>query len=184
MRSMQSIATAVTTLAIGTVCLAATPWNLEAQTATGSGSQWQRSISVGLPAIEGQTSLTSTIVGVQFTQIRPSRVGLDFSVGTMPYSLSVGTLSVGVRGGLALPLQLSESVMVVPSAGLSFIGGAAIPESKVTTEGGRGYNVGASLIAANKDGSGIRLSATRHQLQRTNIPICLAELGVLLPQKR
>lgn len=175
---------ALIALSVALACIGMTLQSVEAQDAWDSGSPWQRSISVGLPVVETQTSPLLTIVGVQFTQMRPGRVGLDFSVGTMPGSLSEGSLSLGVRGGLALPLQLSRSTLMLPSAGISAFTAAAIPETIIKTSGGRGFNVGVSFIASDSVHNGIRFSTTRHQLRGVKSPIWLMELGFLLPRTR
>ncbi|MCY7378700.1 MAG: hypothetical protein LH467_05085, partial [Gemmatimonadaceae bacterium] len=86
----------------------------------------------------------------------------------------------GARGGVALPLALAPNVLLLPSAGLTLIGGAGA--------GGVGGTWGTNLGAAAVFGSGsmgFRTGVTWHRLNDSADGIWLLEFGVVrIPGRR
>src|SRR5688572_22646140 len=92
--------------------------------------------SVGVLGVNGQSEPALTTVGLQFTQLRPSRISADLAIGTLPAAAFMGFVVVALRGGAALPLRMNANSFLIPSTGLSAIVAAA--------PGGGGGAVGAN----------------------------------------
>ena len=83
-------------------------------------SRWMVGGSVGAIGYGGDFApLEYTTLGMHFTQVRPGALGADFSIGIIPRLLADGFMLIGARGGIALPLALAPSVLLLPSAGLT-----------------------------------------------------------------
>ena len=140
-----------------------------------SRSRWMVGGSVGTLRYNGQFApLELTTVGMHFTQVRPGALGADFSIGIVPRALADGFLLSGARGGVALPLALAPNVLLLPSAGLTLIGGVGA--------GGGGGTWGTNLGAAAVFGSGstgFRTGVTWHRLNDSTDGIWLLEFGVV-----
>lgn len=138
-------------------------------------SRWMVGGSLGaLRFGDAFAPLEYTTVGMHFTKVRPGALGADFSFGIVPRALADGFLLSGTRAGIALPLTLSPSVMVLPSAGLTLIAGAGA--------GGVGGTGGTNLGAAAVFGSGsrgLRTGLTWHRLSEGGEGIWLLEFGVV-----
>jgi hypothetical protein len=130
---------------------------------------WLSAFSVGFPSFEGDMSLMLFTVGGNFTKMGPGKLSPDFSIGTMPYALSFGVIPWAVRGGVALPMQPSENVFIIPSAGLSAV--AAVGA------GGGGAIGGTNLGFAIATRSGARVGITWHRFSDAGT-IMLLEFGV------
>ena len=103
--------------------------------------------------------------------VKPS---LNISIGILPRILADGFLLAGARGGVALPLALAPNVLLLPSAGLTLIGGLGA--------GGGGGTWGSNLGAAAVFGSGstgFRTGVTWHRLNDGGESIWLLEFGVV-----
>src|SRR4029453_9621170 len=112
----------------------------------------------GVPAYEGDALTEMFTIGVHWTQLRPGRLGADFSLGTMPRTLAEGVAVVGARGGVAFPLALSSGGVVLPSAGVSFVGGVGAGGGGGTT----GLNAGIAAVIFGASSVGLRTGVTWH----------------------
>lgn len=139
---------------------------VRAQDSTAQRDQWMSALSFGLPVVDGQTSPILFTVGGNFTKIRPGTLSPDFSVGTMPFALAFGVIGWGARTGLALPMQVSSRLYILPSAGLSMIGVTPGQASFA------GLNTGIALVMT----TGTRLGITWHRLWETE-GVILVEFG-------
>ena len=137
-------------------------------------SRWMVGGSLGSLRYGGEFApLEYTTIGMHFTQVRPGALGADFSIGIVPRALTEGFLLSGARGGIAVPLALTPNVLLLPSAGLTLIGGMGA--------GGVGGTWGSNLGAAAVFGSGstgFRTGVTWHRLSGGGDGIWLLELGV------
>ncbi len=137
-------------------------------------SRWMVGGSVGAIGYGGDFApLEYTTLGMHFTQVRPGALGADFSIGIIPRVLADGFLLAGARAGLALPLALAPNVLLLPSAGLTLIGGLGA--------GGGGGTWGSNVGAATVFGSGstgFRTGVTWHRLSDGGDGIWLLEFGV------
>ena len=138
-------------------------------------SRWMVGGSLGTFRYGGVFApLEYTTIGMHFTQLRPGALGADFSIGIVPRALADGFLLSGARGGVALPLAIAPNVILLPSAGLTLIGGAGA--------GGAGGTWGANLGGAAVFGSGstgLRTGITWHRLSESTAGIWLLEFGVV-----
>src|SRR5689334_1486917 len=133
---------------------------------------WMSGFSLGLPgSSEGAIPQLFT-VGASFTQVRPNHLGGDVSIGTMPYVAAYGLIPIGVRVGLALPVNPVPHVLLIPTGGVSFIG--------AWSPGG-----GGALAGVNAGGSavfytgqiGMKTSLTLHHFADTHEAVWLFEWG-------
>ena len=150
---------AIVACLLGTTAALA-PGTSAAQTAAGTRpSGWLIGGSIGMPTVGGELVPQLLTLGAQFTHVRVNRPGVDFALGTAPRTLGFGVLSFGMRGGVALPLLLAPSVMLLPSAGVSVLGGVGAGGGG----GSAGYNFGLSAVfIPPKDKVAVRAGATRH----------------------
>lgn len=144
--------------------------------ASGSGSPYLLSVSVGIPAAYGETARELYTLGVQWTQWKPGRLSADFAVGTMPRLLANGVLGIGLRGGAALPLEISRGAYLLPSAGVSVIGvaGGGI------ADGAYGPHVGMATVLLGQNNLGVRAGATWNLFREAREGVWLLELGVAI----
>jgi hypothetical protein len=142
---------------------------------------WLVGASIGVPAFDGDASPDLFTVAVHGTQLRPGRLGADFELGTMPRALSEG-LAVGfARAGVALPVQLSQGVLLLPSAGVSLVGAAGSEDAGGTT----GFNAGLAAVLFGAGSVGLRTGVTWHRFGDTGTSLLLGELGLVhIPRSR
>ncbi|MDQ2666133.1 MAG: hypothetical protein M3Z05_09000 [Gemmatimonadota bacterium] len=137
-------------------------------------SSWIAGGSVGsLGATLTPDERISTL-GLHFTQARVGDVGLDLSFGIAPRAIAYGVLLAGTRVGLTLPFQPQPGFMLLPTAGVSFIGIAA--------DGGAAYAPGFNIGGAALIGHGttrLRTGITWHRMRGTNQGLWLVELGLM-----
>lgn len=145
-----------------------TPDSLEA----GRG-EWLAAVTLGVPGVEREPIPQLLTIGGQWTQLRVGRVGADFAIGTMPRILAEGALVLGARGGIALPLALSPNVLVLPSGGVSVLGGAGAGG----VGGVGGYNAGVAAVVLGANGGGLRTGVTWHRFEDAGAAIWLWEIG-------
>jgi hypothetical protein len=111
---------------------------------------------------------------MNFTQMRPGRLGADFAIGTMPRAFAFGAGVLGARAGVVLPIAPSADVLFLPSAGVSLVGGAG--------EGGGGaiggFNAGAAMVLWTND-VGFRSGITWHRFQDFRESVWLVEIGIV-----
>ena len=55
---------------------------------------WLVGASVGVPLVDGAAIPDLFTIGINWTQLRPGRLGADFSLGTMPRALTEGVIGV------------------------------------------------------------------------------------------
>jgi hypothetical protein len=134
---------------------------------------WLVGGSVGVPGYGSEPVVELFTVGIHWTQFRPGRLGADISVGTMPRVVAEGVAVVGVRAGVALPLALSPHMLLLPSAGVSAIGGAGAGGGG----GLAGLNAGVAAVAFGMSRTGLRIGVTWHRFPDTRGALWLAELG-------
>jgi hypothetical protein len=128
-------------------------------------------VSIGMPAYGGQPIPQLFTVGVNATGTSPGRIVPDFSIGTMPRTLSEGLVVLGLRGGVALPLTLAPNFTLLPSAGISLIGASV---------GGGIAGVNAGVAGVIWTGAtGIRSGVTWHHFQNSRTGVWLIELGLV-----
>jgi hypothetical protein len=146
----------------------------DVDTASAPAADWLVSASFGVPGFRSQPILELFTIGMQWTQFRPGRLGGDFSLGTMPRLLAEGALVLGFRGGTALPIAVTPNLVVVPSAGVSLIGGAG--------QGGgggvAGLNGGLAVVLFGTGTTGLRTGITWHRFEDTRAAVWLVEMGV------
>ena len=138
---------------------------------------WVHGGSLGMVAA-GRDRITT--VGLHFTQARVGHVGLDFSFGTAPTAIPSGVLTVAARGGLTRPIELRRDVLLLPSAGLSYLGAAS-------GYGGAeifGYNIGGAAFLG-VGTTRVRTGVTWHRMRDVDRGYWLLELGfVNFPDQR
>lgn len=144
--------------------------------AGGSGSPYLLSVSVGIPAAYGETARELYTLGVQWTQWKPGRLSADVAVGTMPRLLANSVLGIGLRGGAALPLELTRGAYLLPSAGVSVIGVAG----GGVTDGAYGPHVGLATVLLGQNNLGLRAGATWNLFREAREGVWLLELGVAI----
>lgn len=152
----------------------------EADTVSHGGGGWLFGASVGVPGYRGEPAPELFTVGFQWTQLSPHRLGADFSLGTMPRLLAEGVAVVGFRAGVAAPLTLAPSVLLLPSAGVSVIGGMGGGGAGGTT----GLNAGVAAVVRQTGSVGLRTGITWHRFQDTEAALWLFEVGVVRAPSR
>lgn len=141
-----------------------------------SQSGWLLGASIGVPGSRLGPMLELFTVGIHGTHVRaPGQLGFDYSIGSMPRALAEGIFVLGVRAGVALPLALSPRALLLPSTGVSVIGGAG-------GGGGAafgGVNAGISGVAFGTSGAGMRAGITWHRFEDSRAAVWLVEFGVV-----
>ncbi len=158
------------------LCLATAASRASAQTGetSGSGSPSLLTVSVGIPAANGETARELYTIGVQWTQWKPGRLALDLAAGTMPRLLANNVLGIGLRGGAALPLEITQGVYLLPSAGVSVIAGAGGGGA----DGAYGPHLGLAGVLLGQNNLGLRAGATWNRFREARNGVWLLELGV------
>jgi hypothetical protein len=134
---------------------------------------WLVGASFGVPGYGTEPLVELFTIGIQWTQVRPGRLGADFSLGTIPRALVEGVVVVGFRAGAALPLAFSSGLLLLPSAGLSFIGGVGQGGGGGTA----GLNAGVSAVFFGTQATGLRTGVTWHRFPDTGGALWLLEMG-------
>jgi hypothetical protein len=135
---------------------------------------WVIGASIGMPGYGKEAAPELFTVGMNVTQIKAGRLGADISVGTMPRAFTGGAAVVGARAGGVLPIALAPDVLLLPSAGLSLLGGAG--DGAVT--GLAGVNAGIAAVVWTGP-IGVRTGITWHHFQNARGAIWLVELGIV-----
>lgn len=139
---------------------------------------WAVGGSIGLPGYATRPEPKAFTIGVHGTQVQPGRLGADIYAGVLPYVLTVGMLAVAGRGGLVLPLAVSEDVLLLPSGGASVIGAFGAGGAGAQP----GLNIGATALVFNEGSTGFRASITWHRFRGANAGIWLVEIGFVRQQ--
>jgi hypothetical protein len=131
-------------------------------------------VSAGIPGYEREAVPELFTIGLNVSQTRPGRLGADFSIGTMPRALIARAAVLGARAGVVLPIAPTPDILVLPSAGVSLLGGVG--------EGGAaalaGVNAGIATVIWSGD-VGVRTGITWHHFQDARGAIWLVEFGVV-----
>ncbi len=141
---------------------------------------WLFGASVGVPGYEGGAVPELFTVGVNWTQLRPGRLGADVAIGTMPRALAEGLAAVGARAGVALPLALSRGVVLLPSGGVSLLGGVGAGGGAATA----GLNAGVAAVLGPAGGAGLRTGVTWHRFGEAGGGLWLVEVGAVRGPRR
>jgi hypothetical protein len=161
-------------LALMLVLAGGTPAQGQDSTATPSGG-WMLGASLGMFGV-GTESLPLELFtfGMHWTQVRPGHLGADVSIGTVPRVLAEGVVIAAARLGVTYPLSVAPGVLLLPTAGLSVIGGAGAGGAGATT----GYNLGGAVVLGTGP-VGFRAGATWHRLDLSSSAVWLVELGIV-----
>lgn len=140
--------------------------------------RWLVGGSIGVPGYGGEVVPSLFTIAVHGTRVRRGRIGPELFVGTMPRALFEGVLAVGARSGLTWAAPLSENVLLMPSAGVSFLGG-------IGPGGGGaelGANAGLSAVAIENSSGGFRVGMTWHAFPGLGGSLWLLEFGFIASQ--
>jgi hypothetical protein len=143
-------------------------------------SGWLVGGSLGVPGYGRQSVPELMTVGLHWTRLQPGRIGGDFAIGTMPRAFVEGVMVLGGRAGVALPLALSPSILVLPSGGVSLIGGAGGGGAG----GVAGFNAGVAAVLSGASSAGMRVGITWHRFQDTREAVWLLEFGIVRIPRR
>lgn len=136
---------------------------------------WMNGASIGLPAVGLEVGPELFTIGFHRTRVRSDHPGSDFSIGIMPRFLAEGLIAVGARAGLALPLALSSNAVLLPSAGVSFIGVTGIGGGNALA----GLNAGVAALMLDEGMAGVRVGITWHRFRE--LTVWLVEFGFMTP---
>ena len=138
--------------------------------------------SIGAPGYRSSIATELVTLGAHWTQLTPGQPGFDVSVGTLPRFLVDGLVVLGARAGLAVPLVVGERFVLLPSAGVSGLGGIG----SYGMGGTYGFNAGvAAVLQSDFDSEGLRVGITWHQFDGAPAGLYLLEVGwVRIPRNR
>jgi hypothetical protein len=151
---------------------AATP--VSAQEDTSARDGWIVGPLVGVPGVGRESAAELFTLGVGGTRLVPNRPGVDLAIGFVPRVLSEGLIVLGARAGVALPLALTRDVFLVPSAGLSAVGGLGSGGG-----GGTGGLYGGAAAVVASGPIGFRAGITLHRFGEGSGNFWLAEIGIM-----
>jgi hypothetical protein len=129
-------------------------------------------MTLGVPGYERQAQPDLLILGLNIIDAKPSRLGIDFALGTIPRLLSAQAVVLGGRLDATVPIAVSRDFWLTPVAGGSMIGGAA--SGGGTALAGVNAGLGAILWSGR---FGLRTNMTWHHFMDARGSIWLAELG-------
>lgn len=157
--------------ALAFICLAD---RAAAQDTTSVRDGWIVGPMLAVPSVGGETSAEVLAVGFSANRLVPNRPGVDLALAVVPYVLSEGALVLAGRLGVGVPFALTRNAFIVPSAGVSAIGGAG--------GGGVGgigtvYAGAATVIAAGS--LGFRAGVTWNRFGDEPRGLWLLELGLV-----
>ena len=172
-------------LVIGAGCAAAQ------DSTTGRQPGWLVGGSLGVPAYRGDAAPELFTVGVHGTQLRPNRPGADVALGTLPRLLGTGIVAAGARAGVALPVGVplalprvllrvlprapARDIVLLPSVGVSLLGGTAGGGGGGTA----GYHTGLATVLLGPGGGGLRAGVTWHRFADGDAAVWLWEVGLV-----
>lgn len=79
--------------------------------------------TIMIPQVSGGSGAAFTTVGLTVSPAQPNRLGPELAFVVVPYGLAFGVVAGAVRANIGVPIQLGQHMLLVPSAGLTFIGG-------------------------------------------------------------
>lgn len=129
-------------------------------------------LSVGVPGYESKAAPEFLVLGLSILDAKPSKVGVEFSVGTIPRLLSGQAVVFGGRLNGVLPLAVTRDFWLMPSGGGTLVGGTS-------ADGGgalAGLNGGIGAILWNGN-FGLRTNVTWHHFIDGRGALWLAEVG-------
>lgn len=171
---MRGYARLVRTL-VPAIAVTCTPADIRAQTATdGAREGWIVGGVLGMPGVGMEIEPSVLTVGVVATHLVPKRGGLEVAVGTVPQALASGFFVLGVRGGVAMPVVVTRSAFLIPTAGVSAMGGAGSNGAG----GALGAYAGLSTVLAART-VGFRAGITFHRIANAEATFWLFELGLV-----
>lgn len=141
---------------------------------------WLLGASVGVPSYDGEMAAELLTLGVHFTQFRVNRLGADLSLGTVPRLLGNGVVTFGARVGVALPLAVAPRVLLLPSGGLSLLGGFGAGGGGGTS----GLNAGVAAVLLRGNAIGFRTGVTWHRFRDADGALLLWEVGFVRGQQQ
>jgi hypothetical protein len=159
--------------AITLLLLASARAQAQDSTATPPGG-WMLGGSVGMFGVGAEPLPDLLTIGVHWTQVRPGRPGADISIGTIPRVVVEGAIVGAARIGVTLPLSVAPGLLLLPSAGLSLIGGVG----QGGAGGAGGYNLGGAMVLGTGP-IGVRAGATWHRIDVSSSAVWLVEVGVV-----
>ena len=156
------------------LCIAAQVATAQDSTAV-QRNDWLVGVSIGVPRAGGAAIAELSTVSGHWTQLRLNRPGADFSFGLIPRFLPQGLLAAAARAGVALPIELAPSVVLIPSGGASLLGGAGSGGAGATA----GYNGGVAALLRGTTGAGLRAGVTWHRFSDFLGSVWLIEVGIV-----
>jgi hypothetical protein len=130
-------------------------------------------LTIGVPGYERQAQTDLVILGLDILHAKPSRVGVDFALGTLPRALSNRAVVLGGRLDAVVPIAVTRDFWLMPVAGGSMIGGAS-SDGGGDAFGGVNAGLGAILWSGR---FGLRSSMTWHHFIDARGAVWLAEFG-------
>ena len=129
-------------------------------------------LSVGVPGYESRAASEFLVVGLNILQAKPSKPGIEFSLGTIPRLLSNQAVVLGGRLDAVLPITVTRDFWLTPAAGGSMVGGAS------ADGGGAFAGVNAGVGAILWSGRfGLRSNVTWHHFVDARGALWLVEFG-------
>ena len=135
---------------------------------------WLVGGSVGVPTVDGGASVDLFTVAAHWTQLRPRGLGADFALGTVPRAVAEGLVVGFARAGVALPFQLSQRVLILPSAGVTVAGAASGGGGGGTS----GLSAGLTAVFFGTGPVGLHTGVTWHRFGDAGTSVTLWELGL------
>ena len=128
-------------------------------------------LSVGVPGYAREVASEFLVLGLNILQAKPSRPGIEFSLGTIPRLLNEA-LVLGGRLDAIVPLPVTRDFWLMPAAGGSIVGGAS------SGGGGAFAGVNAGVGAILWSGQfGLRSNVTWHHFVDARGALWLVEVG-------
>ena len=132
-------------------------------------------LTVGVPGYKSQAAPELFVVGLDVLRAKPSQLGVEFALGTIPRAFASGAVVLGGRLDAVLPIAITDDYWLIPAAGGTMIGGRG------GSDGGdafAGVNAGIGSILWTKN-VGLRSSVTWHHFVNARGTIWLIEFGVV-----
>ncbi len=157
------------------LAVAMTAQSVSAQSAEPSReTYWLRGASAAVPSVSGETYFLATMFGYHATVMRESRPGLDLSLAIAPVALAYGAVAGAVTTGVVFPLEMSPSLLVLPTAGVTLagaVGGGGADRAS-------GLHAGAYFSTARRGKQGLRVGLTAHLLGGAGSTVWLLAIGL------
>lgn len=135
--------------------------------------QWLVGGSVGFPGYQRDIEPSLFTLAFHASYVPENSIGMEAFVGTMPRALFEGIGVLGARANLVAALGSSAEFLLLPTAGVSFIGGAGGGGGGATF----GLNGGIGFLALNESSAGIRVGVTWHRFGQDGFGVWLLEFG-------